>query len=175
MALARPGAHTPSHAVDADAVLGLDGEAEDSDREFAMTDQTRPTVREKRIMLRPDTKQYGFSALANTAALVAVAVALVCNGGSALAQEPQRAPSAQPAHLVSVRLADLEDAFWICDYTATTRRAPAADIATCSAIYDALKERKFGGDFDKLLYWWQQNKVAQHERLGAVDDLQEVR
>jgi hypothetical protein len=31
-----------------------------------------------------------------------------------------------------------------------------------------LKERKFDGDLDKLVSWWRQNKIAQHEKLALV-------
>jgi hypothetical protein len=66
-----------------------------------------------------------------------------------------------------MRLTDLETAFWVCDYLAITRGV--SDIGTCTAIYDALKERKFAGDFDRLVDWWRQNKVAQHQRVASMD------
>jgi hypothetical protein len=37
------------------------------------------------------------------------------------------------------------------------------------AVCDALEARKFDGDFDKLLQWWQQNRRSEHERLSAKD------
>ncbi len=39
--------------------------------------------------------------------------------------------------------------------------------ATCSAITDELKEKMFRGDFDKLLDWWRQDKIAPHQNLDA--------
>jgi hypothetical protein len=42
-------------------------------------------------------------------------------------------------------------------------------IAACMAVCDALKARKFDGDFDKLLQGWQQNRRSKHERLSAKD------
>ena len=68
--------------------------------------------------------------------------------------------------LVGERLVDLEEAFWSCDYLVTTRGV--ADAVTCGAIYYVLKERKFHGDVDKLLSWWRQNRIAQHEKLALV-------
>ncbi|MGZ9074352.1 MAG: hypothetical protein ACXW13_01130 [Burkholderiaceae bacterium] len=82
---------------------------------------------------------------------------------STLAQQSQRtlaAPTSQPA---SSTLSVLEDAFWACDYVATTRGA--SDIPTCTAVYEALNHRKFAGDFDALVSWWRQNKAAQHKSL----------
>jgi hypothetical protein len=77
-----------------------------------------------------------------------------------------------PETLVEMRVAalgaaDLEEAFWICDYTATTVGMGATPIGLCSAVYDELKARKFNGDFEQLLYWWRQNKPAEHARQAA--------
>jgi hypothetical protein len=66
-----------------------------------------------------------------------------------------------------MRLTDLETAFWVCDYLAITRGV--SDIGTCTAIFDALKERKFAGGFHRLVDWWRQNKVAQHQRVASMD------
>lgn len=83
------------------------------------------------------------------------------------AQQPQRTLAAPTSELSSIKLTDLENAFWVCDYLATTRGS--SDINTCTAIYEAVKERKFGGDFDKLVAWWRQNKVAQHQSIAVAD------
>ena len=40
---------------------------------------------------------------------------------------------------------------------------------TCTAVYEAVKQLKFGGDFDKLVAWWRQNKVAQHQNIAVAD------
>jgi hypothetical protein len=69
--------------------------------------------------------------------------------------------------LVTASLASVEEAFWVCDYRAAT--GGDADIAACAAVYEALKQRKFGGDFGKLLRWWQENKAARHEELAAME------
>jgi len=119
------------------------------------------------MMLAPDMKQCGFLVFAKATASIAVAGALSCSA-SALAQEPQRAPSWPEVHLVGERLVDLEEAFWSCDYVATTRGVASADAVTCGAIHYVLKERKFHGDRDKLLSWWRQNRIAQHEKLALV-------
>lgn len=61
----------------------------------------------------------------------------------------------------------LEDAFWACDYIATTRGTGAAP-ESCEEIYAELKTVKFDGDFDELLAWWQANKAAAHERIAGM-------
>jgi hypothetical protein len=96
----------------------------------------------------------------------AMAAALGCIG-SVSAQESGGGPSLTAVQFASVKLADLEAAFWVCEYAATTRGA--ASIQTCTAVYDALKERKFGGDFARLLKWWQQNRVSEYRRLDAEE------
>ena len=65
-------------------------------------------------------------------------------------------------------VADLEQGFWVCDYVATTRGMDSTPIGLCVAIMDELKARKFGGDFDELVGWWRQNKVAEHQKLEAT-------
>ena len=97
--------------------------------------------------------------------LAAAVVAAVVGCSSAWAQQSPGAsvPSAIQVQLASVNLTDLETAFWACEYAATVRGN--ANIASCTAVYDALEERKFGGDFDGLLRWWQQNRVSEYRRL----------
>ena len=67
-----------------------------------------------------------------------------------------------------VRMADLEQAFWICDYTASTRGVHATPVEMCSAVTDELKQQKFGGDFGEMLEWWRQKKPVEHNRLQAL-------
>jgi len=86
---------------------------------------------------------------------------------STLAQEPLRVLAAPTSQLASARLSVLEDAFWVCDYLATTRGN--SDISTCTGVYEALKDRKFVGDFDALFSWWRQNKAAQHQNIAVAD------
>lgn len=105
------------------------------------------------------------SVLKKTAAASTLALAL-CGGATAQQQDPA---AALQVHVARVNLADLEEAFWMCEYVAATHGAGAEQIVTCSAVYDALKERKFAGDFDGLLAWWRQNKPAQLARLAALD------
>ena len=63
--------------------------------------------------------------------------------------------------------ADLEKAFWACDYFATTLGLDRTSVEFCGAVYEELKATKFGGDFEQLHKWWQDRKVEEHERLVA--------
>ena len=80
------------------------------------------------------------------------------------------ASSAQTLAATELPLAALEKSFWVCDHAATTRRLDSGTAATCSSLYEALKQRKFGGDFKALLAWWQQHKEAEHLALAKAGD-----
>ena len=115
-------------------------------------------------MLKPTEKQRVVSV---TTTVITTIGLLLGSIGSTLAQPPRRmlaAPTSQPT---SATLSVLEDALWVCDYLATTRGS--SDIATFTAVYESLKDRKFAGDFDALVSWLRQNKVAQHQILAVAD------
>jgi hypothetical protein len=116
-------------------------------------------------MLQPTTKQRRVSHVTSTA-ITTIGLLLGCIASTS-AQQPQRTMAAPTSQLSSARLTDLENAFWVCDYLATTQGS--SDIAACTSVYEAIKERKFAGDFEKLVAWWRQNKVAQHQSIAAVD------
>jgi hypothetical protein len=124
-------------------------------------------------MLTMVVRQYRFSPATKAATVTALVAALVAGGASA--QQASGADSVPPGKTASAGLAELEEAFWVCDYTATTSRAAELDPTACVAVYDAMKERKFGGNFDKLLAWWQQNKVARHHALAANEAMRKPR
>lgn len=112
------------------------------------------------------TKRRISSTMMKIAASAAMAAALGWTGSASAQQSGTRSMVA--VQLASARLADLEAAFWACEYAATTRGA--ANIVACSLVYDSLQERKFGGDFDGLVKWWQQNRVSEFRRLAAEED-----
>ncbi|SRR5258706_16427163 len=103
-------------------------------------------------------------------AIVAALIAATLSFSShrVLSEELLR-PGAASVALANMSLADLEDAFWTCDYIATTR-GPVGDVARCTAVYDALKARKFVGDYDELVRWWWQNKPARFAQLEANEN-----
>ena len=91
---------------------------------------------------------------------LAVVAAYVGGGSSQQSSAALQAPEPQAAQLT---IADLEEAFWICDYTATERGVSATPIDLCSKVTEDLKNEKFHGDFEDLTNWWRQNKLAAHQ------------
>ena len=65
------------------------------------------------------------------------------------------------------RLAALEQAFWACDYIGTQEGVAEAPVEFCVEVTDDLRHEKFGGDFDAMVAWWQDNKAAEHAMLAA--------
>ena len=96
-----------------------------------------------------------------------LAIAALSASGAAPAQQWPTSPRLSHDRAVMLQTADLERAFWMCDYTGTVRGVYATPIETCAAITDELKEQKFNGSFEELLAWWQFNKPAEHEKLAT--------
>lgn len=66
-------------------------------------------------------------------------------------------------------LAELEKAFWYCDFVATTQGMRAVGpIAACSVVVERLKKEKFGENYEEYLAWWRRNKPAEHGKLYAA-------
>ena len=95
-------------------------------------------------------------------------MALIASGGCA-AMESTQAPAAEPvqADRDAGDLAALESAFWYCDWVATTEGVLATPMAACQFATDELKDLKFGGSARSLAAWWQENKAAEHRRMGC--------
>ena len=92
--------------------------------------------------------------------------AAAAHGEDRMAQQERLSPSCL-ASCATLSVAELEEAFWVCDYVATTRGIDATPTERCRALYAELKDTKFGGDFGLLLAWWQQNKAAEHKKLAS--------
>lgn len=58
----------------------------------------------------------------------------------------------------SMSSAEVEKAYWDCEFTATQGPIDLDGAAACSEIYEYLKKDKFLGDFDRFLVWWKENK-----------------
>lgn len=112
------------------------------------------------IQLKPDRSLRAAFSFASGALMLAIGLS------GASAQELQKAPTAT-AIFDESSLVDLENTFWTCDWSSTLIRLSATQIASCAAATEELKARKFGGEFEKLLAWWQRNKAAAHESLNA--------
>jgi hypothetical protein len=82
-------------------------------------------------------------------------IAALCVAGSGLAHA-----NAGP----TLSDAALEARFWACDVASTHTALSAAEGAQCVRWQDELKQRRFGGDFERLLAWWRANKAEQHAR-----------
>ena len=99
---------------------------------------------------------------------IAVLGAYLAGGVSQQSSAAQQETEPQAAVLT---MADLEKAFWICDYTATEKGVSATPIDICSKVTEDLKNEKFHGDFEDLTNWWRQNKLAAHEGLREQERL----
>lgn len=88
----------------------------------------------------------------------------------AVAFQPAQAGDASLNLATIKKAAELETAFWACDYAGTNGMVGADQAAACIAITDELKRSKFDGDFDRLVAWWRQNKIAQHQALERVSN-----
>jgi hypothetical protein len=84
----------------------------------------------------------------------------------ALAAAPAQAdggvPDTRPAAVVA---AELEKAFWVCDYAGTNGVVDPMQGAACIAITDEFKRVQFDGDLDRLVAWWSLHKIARHQEL----------
>jgi hypothetical protein len=84
----------------------------------------------------------------------------IAAGSLGCAAVPEPPPAAAAADT-----AELERAFWACDYVATTRGVSATPIAACRHATESLKREKFGGSFPALLEWWRDNKEGEHRKV----------
>ena len=74
-------------------------------------------------------------------------------------------PVPAPSAAMAGDTAELESAFWACDYVATTRGVGATPIAACRHATESLKREKFGGSYPALLEWWRDNKESEHLKM----------
>jgi hypothetical protein len=86
----------------------------------------------------------------------------------ALAAFASTASIAQPdrSHLAALTVDKLKLMYLECDRRARQAMLDSAEAAHCSMAAEELKQRGFGGDFDRLLAWWQTQQRAD-ARLSA--------
>lgn len=75
-----------------------------------------------------------------------VAVALAVALGAVQAQPT-------PDDLRKVPVDDLKRSYLACHDASTRRVLGMGEVMHCSVVYEALKQRAFGGDFERLLAW----------------------
>jgi hypothetical protein len=98
--------------------------------------------------------------MATTTIRIAMVVWLASAGAPALAQDE--------------RIEALERAFWRCDHAATQGALDSATAVDCSIATEALKARRFGGDFSAMLAWWRERKDDEHRLLTAATQAQRL-
>jgi len=76
------------------------------------------------------------------------------------------ASTAQPdrSHLAALTVDELRHIYLECDRRAAQTLLGAAEAAHCSMAAEELKQRGFGGDFGRLLAWWQAQRRADAKR-----------
>lgn len=72
------------------------------------------------------------------------------------------ASTAQPdrSHLAALSVDELKYMYLDCNRRAGQTLLGAGEAADCSMVAEELKQRGFGGDFGRLLAWWQAQRRA---------------
>lgn len=70
--------------------------------------------------------------------------------------------SAQATLGAELGVAKIETAFWVCHRAATINRIGSSPAFTCASLTEALRQPKFGCDFNAMLAWWQQHQEPEH-------------
>ena len=73
------------------------------------------------------------------------------------------ASTAQPdrSHLAALTVDELKYMYLDCNRRAAQTLLGAGEAADCSMVAEELKQRGFGGDFGRLLAWWQAQRRAE--------------
>lgn len=96
-------------------------------------------------------------AVSRLRAACACAAALVLVGGAAPAALGH---SHQSAEVERLSIEQLKRFYLWCGRAAVAGQLDNGAIMQCSIFYEALKERAFGGDFERLLAWSRENSGA---------------
>ena len=99
-----------------------------------------------------------------------LAAAAIAAAPGLAAATPQSVPARPTAAHVEERSGEqLERAFWVCDYVASTHGMQFVSMDLCAAVTDLIKMEKFGGDYDEMVRWWREQKPAEHLRLSLEE------
>lgn len=93
--------------------------------------------------------------------VVALVLTVACTHAAA---QPDR------AFLARTGAEDLKKSFLACDRSARDGLLDGGEAAACSMVYEELKERVFGGDFQALLAWWKTQTRQAPMRAAAAGD-----
>jgi hypothetical protein len=62
----------------------------------------------------------------------------------------------------------LEREFWDCDARATHQVLAPAEAMRCAELTDAVRQRRFEGDFNCFVAWWRERRHAEYRRRGVA-------
>lgn len=80
------------------------------------------------------------------------------------------AAHAEPGPLTGQTIDQLKATYLDCDRRASIAMLDFGDAASCSLVHEELRQRGFGGDWNRMLAWWKsQRAAAEKERRRAAD------
>jgi hypothetical protein len=98
--------------------------------------------------------------------VLALGAALTFSGAESSAQGHTSEPHPAATGAAHHGLADLEKTFWVCDHAATVHGVLDMGTAVaCAAATRDFRLKRFDGDLNAMLSWWQRNKAHQHQLL----------
>jgi hypothetical protein len=93
-------------------------------------------------------------------ALLCIALSFpLAHGQSSLIFDRAFAQHLTPAQLKKIYLA--------CDLASSTTRLEMQEAMKCSVVSEELKQREFGGDFDRMLAWWKTQRRKEEKRTAV--------
>jgi hypothetical protein len=93
-------------------------------------------------------------------ALLCIALSFpLAHGQSSLIFDRAFAQHLTPAQLKQIYLA--------CDLASSTTRLEMQEAMKCSVVSEELKQREFGGDFDRMLAWWKTQRRKEEKRTAV--------
>ena len=82
------------------------------------------------------------------------AAALVCVSLSLHVASAQPSRTVDKTFVHKLTAAELKQVYLACDLASSTTRLGISEAFHCSVVHEELKQRVFGGDFNRLLSWW---------------------
>lgn len=82
---------------------------------------------------------------------------------------PRSHAQVDPGRLDAVSIEWLKATYLACDRITRAQRVPAAIAERCGEIADQLRLRAFGGDFERLIAWWEaERRVGEAAATAAA-------